>query len=163
MNTTNHFHAKGNVWRRVRSILFLIPAWFSPHKSVRVFFHRLRGVQIGHNVEIGYFCIIGNVHPNMVIIEDDAVITARVTILEHDNAYYYTMGGAVRFGTVRIGKHAFIGIGAVILPGITIGDHSIVGALSLVSSDVPSWSVFAGAPAKLIKQFSSSGTNIPHP
>ena len=158
MNTNAHFQAKGNIWRRVFSVLFLIPAWFAPHKSLRVFFHRLRGVRIGRGVEIGYFCIIGNVHPNLVTICDHAVVTARVTILEHDNAYYYTVGGAVRFGPVCVGDHAFIGIGSVIMPGVEIGSHSIVGALSLVSSNVPDRCVYAGVPARLIKTLSAGAS-----
>ena len=88
----------------------------------------------------------------MIRLEDHAVITARVTILEHDNAYYYTVGGEVRFGKVRIGRWAFIGIGAVILPGVSVGERAIVGALSLVTRDVPDTCVVAGCPAKLIKR-----------
>ena len=143
--------AKGKFWKRIRSILFLLPAWFSPHKSLRVLFHRLRGVDIGRNVEIGYYCIIGNVNPQMIHIEDNAVITANCVILEHDNSFYYTFGGKVTFGDVYIRKHSFIGIGSVIMPGVEIGEHSIVGAMSFVKNTVPAYSVVAGQPARLLK------------
>ena len=149
----NLYRAKGRFWYRVRSTFFLLPAWFAPHKHLRVFFHRLRGVKVGKNVEIGYFCIIGNVHPYMIQIDDGAVVTARTTILEHDNTYFYTLGRDVVFGKVFIRKKAFLGIGTVILPGVEIGSHAVVGALSLVATDVPSYSLAVGTPAVVLKRF----------
>ncbi len=160
----NHLKAKGRFWNRVRSSIFILPAWFAPHKSLRVFFHRLRGVDIGRNVEIGYFCIIGHVHPHMIHIDDCAVITARTTILEHDNAHYYTSGEEVRFGDVYIRERAFLGIGVVVLPNVEIGSHAIIGALSLVTTDVPSYSVAAGIPAKVIKKVATiAGSQVTKP
>jgi acetyltransferase-like isoleucine patch superfamily enzyme len=153
MKDRNKLFAKGNPWERIRSTIFLLPAWFAPHKSLRAFFHRLRGVDIGRNVEIGYYCIIGNVHPSRIHIGDHAIITANSVILEHDNSYYYTYGHDVKFGDVHIGEQAFLGIGTVVMPGVNIGSHAIVGALSFVKSDVPSYSVVAGQPAKVVKRF----------
>lgn len=156
----NHLKAKGYFWNRMRSTVFLLPAWFAPHKSLRVFFHRLRGVHIGRHVEIGYYCIIGNVHPSRVHIGNSAVITANSVILEHDNSYYYTCGRDVKFGDVYIGDRAFVGIGAIVMPGVSIGTCAIVGALSVVKCDVPAYSVVAGQPAKVIKQVPES---VPFP
>ena len=145
--------ARGNVWRRIRSIIFLLPSWFAPHTKLRVIFHKLRGVKIGKNVEIGYFCIIGNVHPYMITIEDGAVVTAGAVLLEHDNAYYFARGGKVKFGSVVIKKKAFIGLKSVIMPNVTIGERSIVGANSVVLHNVLPDTVVAGVPAKVIKNF----------
>ncbi len=153
---SNQHRAKGSFWRRAWSTLFLLPAWFAPHKCLRVVFHRLRGVEIGHNVEIGYYCIIGHVHPSRIHIADHAVITANSVILEHDNSYYYTHGQDVAVGDVYIGDHAFIGIGAVVMPGVFIGSHAVVGALSFVKSNVPAYSVVAGQPARVVKRFPGS-------
>jgi acetyltransferase-like isoleucine patch superfamily enzyme len=146
------YMARGKILKRMLSVIFLLPAWFSPHNKLRVFFHRLRGVKIGKEVEIGYFCIIGNVHPYMITIEDGAVITAGATLLEHDNSYYYTRGGEVKFGPVVIKKKAFIGINAVILPNVTIGERTIVGANSVALKDVPSDTVVGGVPARVLKK-----------
>lgn len=151
MNNEQRDLAKGSVARRVRSVLFLLPAWFAPHKALRVLFHRLRGVSIGRNVEIGYYCIIGNVHPQRIHIEENAVITANCVILEHDNSFYYTGEGDVIVGDVYIRKNSFVGIGSVIMPGVEIGEHSIVGALSFVKESVPSYHIVAGQPARLIR------------
>ena len=150
--TDPEYQARGSFFRRIWSTLFLLPAWFSPHKSLRVFFHRLRGVRVGSGVEIGYFCIIGNVHPQLVTIEDGAVVTAGAVLLEHDNSYYYTRGGEVKVGPVVIRCRSFVGVNSVILPGVTVGEKAIVGANSLVLDDVPAGAVVGGVPARVLKE-----------
>lgn len=52
---------------------------------------------------------------------------------------------------VRIGKHVWIGVGAIILPGIKIGNYSVVGAGSVVTKHIPEYAIVAGNPAKIIK------------
>jgi len=54
-------------------------------------------------------------------------------------------------GTVITGKHVIIGSGGVILPNLTIGEGSSVGALSLVSRSLDAWGIYSGIPARLIK------------
>ena len=54
-------------------------------------------------------------------------------------------------GAVKIGNNVFIGYGAIILPGVNIGNDVVIGAGSVVSKDVPSGSIVAGVPAKVIK------------
>ena len=151
MNPSNEQKARGSFWRRALGVLFLVPAWFAPHSRLRILFHRLRGIKIGKGCEIGYFVIMGNVHPDMIIIEDGVVITARCTLLEHDNAYYYTDRGSVNSKPVVIQKGAFLGIGCVVFPGVTIGERAIVGAMSLVKHDVGSNSIVCGNPAKIMQ------------
>ena len=53
-------------------------------------------------------------------------------------------------GEIEIGRWAFIGVRAMILPGLRVGDGSVVGAASLVTRDVPDWTVVAGNPAREI-------------
>ena len=55
------------------------------------------------------------------------------------------------FGSITIGSNVFIGMGSVILPGVTIGDNCVIGAGAVVTRDIPSGSVAAGVPAKVIK------------
>ena len=57
------------------------------------------------------------------------------------------------FGKIKIGNNVFIGMRSIILPGVTIGDNVIVGAGSIVTKDIPSNSVVAGVPARVIKSF----------
>ncbi len=60
--------------------------------------------------------------------------------------------GVVKSGKIKICSHAWIGMHAIILKGVTIGEGAIVGAGSVVTNDVPPWTVVAGNPAKIIKE-----------
>ena len=55
-------------------------------------------------------------------------------------------------GGAHIGKHAFIGTSSVLQHGISIGDHSVIGALSFVNKDVPDHEVWFGNPATFRKK-----------
>ncbi len=139
------------VTRRIRSSLFLLPAMLGPFSKMRVFFHRLRGVNIGENVEIGYYVLIDNLYPERVFIGDGATIAARSTVLAHDESALYTGTGDEEVETTRILENAFIGVHSVILHGVTVGRNAIVGAGSVVTSDVPDNGKVAGVPAKSMK------------
>jgi len=56
---------------------------------------------------------------------------------------------------VVIGKNVWIGANSVILPGVKIGDNAVIGAGSTITEDVPPYSVVAGNPARIIKQYDS--------
>ena len=53
---------------------------------------------------------------------------------------------------VKVGNNCFVGYGSILLPGVTIGDEVIVGAGSVVTKDVPSNSIVAGNPARVIRE-----------
>ncbi len=55
---------------------------------------------------------------------------------------------------VHIGKNCWIGAGAIIVPGITIGDHSVIGAGSVVTKDIPSNVLAVGNPCKVLREIS---------
>jgi acetyltransferase-like isoleucine patch superfamily enzyme len=57
----------------------------------------------------------------------------------------------LKLAPVVIGRHAIVGSGSVILPGVTVGDGSSVGALSLVTKSLDEWGVYVGTPAKKLK------------
>lgn len=57
-----------------------------------------------------------------------------------------------RGGQVSLGRHGFVGAGSVVLGKSSIGDGSVVGALSLVKGDLDPWGIYAGSPAKLLKR-----------
>jgi acetyltransferase-like isoleucine patch superfamily enzyme len=54
---------------------------------------------------------------------------------------------------VKIGDGSWLGYGSVVLPGVTIGEHCVIGANSVVTHDVPSFSVAVGVPARVIKKY----------
>lgn len=59
----------------------------------------------------------------------------------------------LRTAPVRIGDETLIGMGAVIQPGVTIGKHCVIGANSVVTHNIPDYSVAVGAPARVIRQY----------
>ena len=137
---------------RARSALFLLPAWFGPTSSLRAAFHRLRGAVVSPSAEIGYFVILDNLYPEKVIIDENATVAARSTILSHDEAEAYTGRGPERVLETRVRRGAFIGVHCVIMPGVTIGERAIVAAGSVVTKDVPAGATVAGVPARIIKE-----------
>lgn len=85
-----------------------------------------------------------------ISIEDEAMIAANVQLISNnhdlDNRWIITCK------PVRICRRAWIGAGATILPGVTIGENAVVGAGSVVTRDVEPDTIVAGNPARLIKR-----------
>lgn len=134
----------------VKSLLHII-AMYAPHDKIRVPFHKMRGTNIGKDVFIGPGVFIEETRPELVTIEDGVHIAPRVTIVAHDASYHVVDGRLdVRREEVIIRKRSFIGCGSTILPGITIGEGSIVAAGSLVNKEVPPGVIVGGVPAKVI-------------
>lgn len=107
-------------------------------------------VVIGSHTRIG----IGNVIIGPVTIGSHVNLAQHITVtaLNHNfttSENIDTQG--VSTAAVTISDDVWIGAGAVILPGVTIGEHVVVAAGSVVTKDVPSHSVVAGVPAKVIK------------
>ena len=136
--------------KRLRSTVFLLPAWFAPWSGARRFFHVLRGANLDRGCEIGYHVLIDNLYPERVKVEHGATIVAGSQLLAHDLSRTYTRGEPVRRAPVVIHHHAFVGAGAIILPGITIGARAVVGAGAVVTKDVPADCTVAGNPARPI-------------
>lgn len=115
-------------------------------------------LKIADNVVIQLSCHIGCI--NRVEIGEYTTMGARTYITDHTH-------GSVELddlklpprhrklyskGPVIIGKCVAIGEGCVIMPGVTIGDHAVIGANAVVTKDIPPYCVAAGNPAKVIKQ-----------
>lgn len=105
--------------------------------TLRVVLHRMRGVKIGRGVWIGYDAIIETSHPELVTIGDGAAIGIRATIVAHTR----------ESRSVTICKDASIGIGAIVLPNVTVGEGAVVTPGSVVSRSVPPMTVVRGNPA----------------
>lgn len=61
---------------------------------------------------------------------------------------------------ITIGNNVYIGMGAYIMPGVSIGDNTIIGACAVVTHDIPSNSVAVGIPAKVIKTIDEYYNNL---
>jgi len=125
-----------------------------PPSFLRVYFQRLRGVTIGKRVFIGGNVSIDNAHPEYVTIEDDCSIAGENFILAHSNPKkHFSQILDAYIAPVVIKKGAWVAVGAMIMPGVTVGEFSIVSAGSVVTKDVPPYSVVSGNPAKILYTF----------
>ena len=86
-------------------------------------------------------------------IGENTAITAYVTITDIIHTYDNIERQDIEVSPVRIGKGCTIYNNAVILPGVTIGDHVVIGANSVVTRNVPDYCVAVGSPARIIKQY----------
>ena len=105
------------------------------------------GMKIGTNVGL-VNCTLDTLFPFLIEIGSNCLIT-HATVLAHD-ASPVVFGKETRAGRVQILDSCYIGAGAVILPGVTIGPRAIVGANAVVSRDVPEGTIVAGNPAKVV-------------
>jgi acetyltransferase-like isoleucine patch superfamily enzyme len=117
--------------------------------------HRLRGVKIKsiHSVFISFNVCIDNVFPELVTIGEDVWLCRNVTILAHFNPSEYQRPwlGDLICRPVVIERGAFIGVHAVILPGVRVGEGAAVGAGAVVTRDVPPRTIVAGNPARVVR------------
>ncbi|OGG04328.1 hypothetical protein A2Z33_04235 [Candidatus Gottesmanbacteria bacterium RBG_16_52_11] len=90
-------------------------------------------------------------------LENDVTLSNRTNIVTHINVGYADHPLQRIYPTreqpVVIRRGAYVGTAAVILPGVTIGEESVVGAGAVVTRDVPAWSVVAGVPARILRRF----------
>ena len=121
---------------------------------MRVKLHRKRGVKVGKGVHIGPMVIIDDVYPNYVVIEDFVSIAGGNFILTHNKPLVHFKDYFEAFvAPVTIKKGAWIAINVVVLPGVTVGEYSVVASGSVVTKDVPPFTLVGGIPAKVLKEF----------
>lgn len=111
------------------------------------------GVNIGDNVQI-YGHVQWSSEPWIITIGDNVHITNGVEFITHDGGSlilrHITPDLEMTF-PITVGNNVYIGTRAIIMPGVTIGNNSIIAAGSIVTKDVPDNSVVAGIPAKIIE------------
>ena len=107
------------------------------------------GLRLGRDVYIGQGVYIDPGFLWLISIGDDSTITTGVRIIAHDASVKRRIGYTA-VARVAIGRRVYIGMGATILPGVTVGDDAIVGAASVVHEDVEPGAVVAGNPARVV-------------
>jgi acetyltransferase-like isoleucine patch superfamily enzyme len=110
---------------------------------------------IGAGSYIGRFAHINAWH--QVIVEPDVLIADRVYISDADHNFEDRTVPIIRQGdsfkgAVLLRSGCWIGVGAVILPGVTVGRNSIVAANAVVTKDVPDYTVVGGVPARVVRE-----------
>lgn len=115
---------------------------------------RWLGVKVGEGCRI-LSHLFGS-EPWLISVGNRVTISSGVRILTHDGTGWLfrdDLGRRFRYARVHIGDDVFVGIGSIIMPGVHVGDRCVVGAGSVVTKSVPSGSVVAGNPAKLITTY----------
>lgn len=109
---------------------------------------RFHQVAIGRNVVVMPGCLM--MAAGGITIDDGAMIAANVQLISNNHDLYERQ--IITCRPVHIGKNAWIGAGATVLPGVTIGDNAVVGAASVVTHDVAPDTIVAGNPARFIRR-----------
>lgn len=128
----------------VRKALGMLVHFVSPSK-LRVLLYRKIGIKVGRGVFIGRNCIIDDTFPELITIEKGVTVSAGTIIFAHDASTREEMVSAV-----VIKEKAYLGVGCIILPGVTIGENAVVGAGAVVTKDVRPGTVVVGVPARPI-------------
>ena len=126
--------------------------------AARASLHRRRGVHVGRRVFIGTEVFIDDAAPSSVTLEDDVTVIAQTTILGHTyypRHFHGLLGDEETRADLRttIRRGAYLGLRSTILAGTTVGEYAIVGAGSVVTSDVPPYTMVAGIPARVVRKF----------
>lgn len=108
-----------------------------------------KNISVGKNVFINSCCNFQD--QGGITIGDGSQIGHKVTLATLNHGMAPQDRGTLYPAPIVIGKNVWIGAAVTILPGVTIGDNSIIGAGSVVTKDVPSNSVAVGAPCRVIK------------
>ncbi len=107
--------------------------------------------RIGKNVFINFNCTFLDL--GGIVIEDDVLIGPNVSLLSEGHPVSPENRHSLLVAPVHIKRNAWIGAGATILQGVTVGMNAIVAAGAVVSKDVPDNTIVGGIPAKVIKSF----------
>lgn len=119
----------------IRLLVIVIKHWF---------FTKVYGMNISRSARISFGTKLDKTYPKGIHIGDESYLASGVIMFSHD------FSRSMRTDTI-IGQRCFIGANAIIMPGITIGDQVVVGAGSIVTKNVPSNTIVAGNPARILK------------
>ena len=108
-------------------------------------------ISLGDKVYFNFNCVVLDV--NKVTIGNNVLFGPNVQIYTatHPMEYKIRAEWLESGDPITIGSDVWVGGGAIICPGVTIGDRSVIGAGSVVTRDVPDYSIMVGNPAKLVK------------
>ncbi|MGZ8553160.1 MAG: DapH/DapD/GlmU-related protein [Chitinophagaceae bacterium] len=106
-------------------------------------------IQIGKNVFINHACTFLDM--GGITIEDDVLIGPKVNVITENHSLNPNDRKSLICKPIAIKRNAWIGAAATILPGVTIGENSVVAAGAVVNADVPPNVIVGGIPAKFIR------------
>ena len=110
---------------------------------------RKAGCKIGDNCRI--FTSFFSKEPSLITVGNNTTISTNVKFCTHDNSVKkLDIQGTDVYGKIEIGNNCFIGMDALLMYGIKIGDNSIISAGAVVTKNIPEGTVWGGNPAKYI-------------
>lgn len=127
-------------------------------RKIRPKLLRRMGAKVGKDVFIGDHVAFDLNHSDMITLDDYAHITGGCRLLCHQrNLKDYRRGdNAAKYGyivkPIHVGKGVMVGMMTFITPGVTIGDGAIIGGGSVVTKDIPAWTIASGRPAQVYKE-----------
>ncbi|MDD2674343.1 MAG: sugar O-acetyltransferase [Flavobacterium sp.] len=132
------------IGKKVDDTFFMIPPFYSDFGE---------NIHIGKNVFVNHACTF--MDRGGITIEDNVLIGPKANLITTNHPINPSERRATISQPIVIKKGAWIGVGATILPGVTIGENSIVAAGAVVSKDVPNNAIVGGIPAKFIKSITN--------
>lgn len=140
---------------------FVMSSWLlSPFlpRRVRPWCLKRVGCHVGKGCFIGDNVRIDTGHSDLITLEDNVSVAGGTRLLCHQRDFsdycvgddYMKLGYTLK--PIVLKKGCLIGMESFVMPGVTVGEGAIVGAGSLVTKDIPAWTVAAGRPAKVLKQ-----------
>jgi acetyltransferase-like isoleucine patch superfamily enzyme len=122
--------------------------------SLYIWWKKRQGLQIATDYRITGWPNFGS-EPYLVSIGRHVTIAGRVIFITHDGATWVFrdrpgMKSVISYGRITIHDNCFIGYGAILLPGVSIGPNSVVAAGAVVTKDVPPGTIAGGVPANVL-------------
>lgn len=108
-----------------------------------------KNTKIGKNVFINFDCVFLDL--GGITIDDNVFIAPKVSLLSEGHPLSPKNRHDLVPGSIHLKKNAWIGAGATVLPGVTVGENAVVAAGAIVSKNVPANTVVGGIPAKVLK------------
>lgn len=137
---------------KIKRLLVYLYFRFWLKDSIR--YHRYLGTKVGDDCRI--FPYKFSSEPFLIEIGSRVTITAGVRLLTHDGSTWLfrdEKGRRQLYKPIKIGNNVFVGIDAILLPGVIVEDNVIIAAGSVVTKSIPANSIVAGNPAKIIGHY----------
>lgn len=155
------------IWRAFKSFrnhIFLKYCMYSVilsplnYRKLRPMIWRWMGAKVGKDCFIGYEVWMDVTNSELIELEDHVHVTNRCLLLCHQRniSDYYVGDDCAKLSyhkkKITLKKGCMLGMGTIVMPGVTVGEGAVVGAGSLVTKDIPAWTIAAGRPAKVLKE-----------
>ena len=152
MERTNYGGSASFLWKALLgygAYYLFFPMWLP------ALLNKWRGVKISdyRRVYVAPNVLIDSIYPEAVTIEDEVYLTRGTKVIAHfnpTNPIAEIIGVNSDVQPVKIGFGTFVGVNAIILPGVTLGKCCIVGAGAVVTKSAPDYSILGGNPARVI-------------